>query len=190
MKIVEIYNVNKTEANSAFNSINQVTKSHPLLKSLLSIVPKYKKNFTEQFTSLNSLIIARGGQYDQNGKSLSTSQLWQEFEMIKKFLNPVQWNPYTVDFWTSKNILNEPGSIASNKGTGLSNKSNNLSLTFALNRNKCVEYLEDVYEKATRKFNNKAYLHWYHKFDISDEHFQDAFENVRLIIDSYVQMTK
>ena len=44
--------------------------------------------------------------------------------------------------------------------------------------------------KAHLKYSAKAYLHWYRKFNITNENFDLAFENVKQIIDSYELMTR
>lgn len=176
LKIIEIYNLkNKTQQTERV--VTNSAKWNPFLKSFLSLIPKYKQNLTDQFVSLNSLIIARG-------QDASSSVLWQDYDMIKKSLNPVDWNPFTVDFWSSKDLIETKNQKSS------SNKESPASLTIVMNRNKCVDYLKEVINKASCKYNAKAYLHWYYKFNITNEDFGDAFENVQQMVDYYEMMTK
>lgn len=179
LKLIEIYNMtshSKSETTRTITTSNG-SKWNPHLKTFLSMVPRYNKSLNEPFVSLNSLFIARG-------QDSSSSVLWQDYDIIKKSLNPVDWNPFTVDFWSSKYMISNE-STATNK-----NKAPQSSLTLATNRNKCVDYLRDVVNKATLKYSAKAYLHWYEKYNIKEDEFKIAFDNVRNIIDSYEMMTK
>jgi hypothetical protein len=190
LKIIELYDVNVSP--SSFSSVSRYSNVNnnkiQLVKQLLSLVPRYKKEFTDNhYVSLNSLIIARGT-HDLNNDNYSTkqimSQIWQDYDLIKKHLNPVEWNPFTIDFWSSKSSINDP---YINTTTNTKAKSN--SLTIATNRNRCVDYLKQVEEKSLEKYKARAYLHWYNKFNINDDHFENSFENIRNIIDNYNYMT-
>jgi hypothetical protein len=192
LKIIEVYNVNSSSSGLKSTSLsdrssNQLTKSNPLVKQLISVVPKYKRDTTQLYTSLNSLLIARGNQdLNEYDNKMVVSQIWQDFDLIKKSLNPVEWNPFTIDLWSSKYAINEPESTT-NTNNAAKTKTN--SLTLAVNRNKCVDYLSDVLSISKKKFVARAYLHWYEKFNVGDDHFEKAFENLGQIIDSYTQMT-
>ena len=181
LKLVEVYT-----ASSPSQAPSQgVSKTNPLVKKLFSLVPKYRGSTSEQFTSLNSLLIARGPQdlpeYSTKGV---VAQIWQDFEFIKKSVQPVKWNPFTIDLWSSRSAISEPKAPALAKTTAATN-----SLTIAVNRNKCVEYLREVCDKSREKYAVGAYLHWYEKFSVSGDHFRAAFDNLNTIIDSYEQMT-
>ncbi len=128
---------------------------------------------------MQALIITRGC---NSNNELST--LWNDQDTIKKCLNPVEWNPFAFDFWSSKNALN--CDLTANKTSTKThlNKMVPVSLTFAVNRNKCVEYLKEVRDKSILKYANKAYLHWYLKFNVGIDHFENAFENIQNVIDS------
>lgn len=91
-----------------------------------------------------------------------------------------------MDFWYSTRALAEPTNSTASKP---SNRTAPTSLTVALNRNRCVEYLRDVQLKAAQKFTKRAYLHWYSKFGVGDDMFENAFQNAHAVIDSYEQMT-
>ena len=129
---------------------------------------------------MNSLIISRG----QN-PSNSLETLWYDTDTIKKCVNPVDWNPFPMDFWYSKQALNEVVATMGAKKTSVSSRMSPTSLTFALNRNKCVEYLREVQTKAADKFVRRAYLHWYEKFGFGEDMFETAFQNIQHLIDSY-----
>ena len=34
--------------------------------------------------------------------------LWSDIDSLNKAINPVDWNPFAVDFWHSKNAISEP----------------------------------------------------------------------------------
>jgi hypothetical protein len=78
------------------------------------------------------------------GQDAATSVLWKDYETIKRSLNPVEWNPFTVDFWSAKN-----GAFVSSSDDA-NNKKINASLTVCMNRNKCVEYLKEVVNKVNK----------------------------------------
>ena len=138
MKIVEVYNVNGVETLSAnlaasrLNAQGVQPKSNPLLKTMMATFPKYNNNSGRHFASVQSLIVTRG-----SNTANDVSTLWNDYDLIKKCLNPVEWNPFPIDFWSSKHALNEIQ--ANNKQ---SSRTSPISLTFALNRNKCVDYLK------------------------------------------------
>jgi len=191
LKIVEVYNVtnNASSLSSSSNYGNSSVKSNPLLKKIFSLMPKYKSNSSEQFTSLNSLLILRGSPTDSSeyNTKFAISQIWQEIDLIKKNLKPVAWNDkFSIDFWSSSKSFLEPNTNTSGPS---SLKSKSSSLTIAVNRNKCVDYLKEIVSKSKEKYSVGAYLHWYEKFNISKDHFQNAFDDVNTIIDSYEQMT-
>ena len=138
MKIVEVYNVNGVEtltpnlAVSRLNVQGVQTKSNPLLKSLIATFPKYNNNSGYHFASVQSLIVARG-----SNAANDLTILWNDYDMIKKSLNSFEWNPFPIDFWSSKHALYDIQ--ANNKQSA---RTSPISLTFALNRNKCVDYLK------------------------------------------------
>ncbi len=142
LKIIEIYNVNgqlSTETQS--RQTIGTCKWNPFLKTFLALLPRYGKGLEpghhsqEPYISLNSLLIARG-------QDAASSVLWKDYEMIKRSLNPVEWNPFTVDFWSAKN------GVFNSLCDDVNNKKINASLTVCMNRNKCVEYLKEVINKV------------------------------------------
>lgn len=190
LKLVELY------------TLDTSSNSNMLIKNLLNLIPKYRKSTETKITSLNSLIIARGKFEPANNEpSTGVDQLIaKEFDLITKSLNPVAWNPFAIDCWTSKCALNyEPTNNRKSNSYDFDDDNGNYSkqkttttttpitasLTIATNRNKCVDYLSEVLNKSWTKYQHKAYLHWYEKYSIGREHFAEAFENLTKIIESY-----
>ncbi len=64
-----------------------------------------------------------------------------------------------------------------------------MSLSVAVNRNKCVELFENVRDRSAEKFVKKAYLEWFRRFGVEDEMFIEAFKSIQSVIDSYDMMT-
>ena len=185
LKIVEFYNVSKSMTKSMSTIESGVHRTNSLLKQMFTLMPKYKANTVhDQYTSLNSLIVARG--FNEQNASYLVEELWKDFDFIKKSLNPVAWNPFTIDFWYAKSGLSDDLSL---KSTTSSDKNNNTSIAVVTNRNKCVEYLSEVLEKAQIKYKARAYLHWYEKFNIGSDHFESAFEDLKFVINSYNEFT-
>ena len=172
LKFIETHNVN------SLNTTKSVyEKSNPLLTKILSNLVKFKPNSTESYTSLGCLITARGLQdFKEYNNEHVLGQLVNDIDLINKAVNPVKWNPFTLDFWTAKNSLDI-------------GKSKSNWLTLCINRNRSCDYLMEVKTKAQLKYSAKAYLHWYEKFNISNCLFENAFENLNTIINSYDEMT-
>ena len=221
-KIVEIYDVNNNNNATSRSTSTTVAAaaaaslSHPLLKPLLANMPKYKRDLNDpHYVSLNSLVIARGEHHlstatvasSSSSSSLSSSSLvskWieQDHEAIRKHVNPVEWNPFTIDFWHARSALNRPptGSKASSSTSASSSASSSSSLfggkfkpsslTIAINRNRCVDYLEDVLERASRQYEARAYLHWYEKYGVGASYFEHAFDTLRSVCDTYAHLTR
>lgn len=172
LKIIETHNVNNLNTTKSVYE-----KTNPLLKKMLSNLVKFKPNSIDSYTSLGSLFIARGLQdFKEYNNEHVLGQLVNDLDLINKTVNPVKWNPFTLDFWTAKNSLD----IGKSKAN---------SLTLCINRNRCCDYLMQIESKARLKYTAKAYLHWYEKFNISNCFFDNAFENLNTIIDSYNEMT-
>jgi hypothetical protein len=186
LKFLEFYSVGKSEAKKASNA-DTYHRTHPLLKQILSVLPKYKANsIHEPYSSLNSLVVARG--WNEYTAKFLVEEVWPDAEAVKKALNPVGWNPTAIDFWHAKHGLNDVSSEKSSTTTTTTRT--NSSITIVTNRNKCVEYLSDVAEKSTRKFKARAYLHWYEKLNIGSEQFENAFDNLSSIMNSYGEFTR
>ncbi|VDI58631.1 Hypothetical predicted protein [Mytilus galloprovincialis] len=118
------------------------------------------------FGSIGNVVIARG-----DSTETFYPQMTQGLEKkFRKSFNTVSWNPFPIDIWTAK--TNSIGPKDS-------------SITVASNSESIVEYLETVYERSRVKFAAKAYLHWYNKYGVTNEDFEEAFDVVEDIIQNY-----
>ncbi|XP_052080620.1 tubulin delta chain-like [Mytilus californianus] len=119
------------------------------------------------FGSIGNVVIARG-----DSTETIYPQMTQGLEKkFRKSFNTVSWNPFPIDIWTAKTNSIGPKDTA--------------SITVASNSDSIVEYLETVYERSRVKFAAKAYLHWYNKYGVTNENFEEAFDVVEDIIQNY-----
>lgn len=99
-----------------------------------------------------------------------------EFATLEKklaqYTQPVSWNPNPLDLKVAKNLA-------------LPNSSIPKTLTLACNRTSIISPLEHILQSATLKYEAKAYLHWYHKYGIENELFEQSFENIETVIENY-----
>jgi hypothetical protein len=158
----------KMQNNAFLKEINKYLRKSQVISEPLSSSPRLSV-----YKAVNSVVILRGGEICDN-----VSHFYKNETELKKMLNCVAWNPYPVDYLTNRKSL-----VLSAKEAAKS------SLTLVLNRNKCVDFLQDVRGRARMKFQANAYLHWYAKFGIEKAFFENAFNNIDFIIDSYTEMT-
>ncbi|KAL5008452.1 hypothetical protein ScPMuIL_014033 [Solemya velum] len=90
---------------------------------------------------------------------------------IKKSYACVSWNPYPVDIWIAKNCQ-----------TGFKDKK---TVTIAANRTSVLDFLDVVYTKSKTMFNAGAYLHWYERYGVSRDEFNESFEEMKSIAENY-----
>jgi hypothetical protein len=191
LKLLEFYNVSKSESKQTMSAnADAYHKTHPMLKQILSLLPKYKTDLAapvnEPYKSLGSIVVARG--FNEITSRYLVEDLWKDVEPIRKALNPVAWNSNSaVDFWYAKNGINESGGV---KPSSTATASVNTSITIVTNRNKCIEYVRDVATKAELKYRARAYVHWYERFGVCGEEFDHAFENARHVVDAYTEFTR
>lgn len=180
LKIVEFYNVAKSESKTAPSSSGQT-----LLRSFLSSLPKYNTDNSNHYTTIQSLIISRG--FFESGSKFLVEEVSKELDSIKKALNPVKWNPFPIDLWHSKKgySYNQQSTTKS-----AATSQTNLSISIAANRNKCVDYLSGVLTRSEEKYNARAYLHWYEKYEIGSEQFEFAFESLKRVINAYNEFSQ
>ena len=88
---------------------------------------------------------------------------------LKSLYNPVEWNPYPVDYWFSN-----------------SQRYKHLSILY--NNTDIIGYLSQVRDKAMRMYHKKAYLHWYDKYDVDQDMFKLGFDNIHCMIKSYCEL--
>ena len=182
LKIVEQLTANMTESSIVVDRYAPKSKEqeHSLMSMLLKrsfgSMPKFDQRTErpERYVSLSSLLIARSN-LDTCNQQLA--YLWSNYELIKRNLNPVKWNPHSIEFWTSSQLVNECG--AEQK------KSKSSSMTMCMNRTRCVDYLSEVQARSMSKYKQRAYLHWYEEFGVGDDYFRNGFESVQHVIDAY-----
>ncbi|CAC5421178.1 TUBD [Mytilus coruscus] len=122
------------------------------------------------FGSIGNVVIARGDSTDT-----FYPQMIQGLEKkFRKSFNTVSWNPFPIDVWTAKTNSIGPNDTA--------------SITVASNSESIVEFHETVYEKSRVKFAAKAYIHWYNKYGVTNEDFEEAFDVVEDIIQNYKRL--
>ncbi|GFS04577.1 tubulin delta chain-like [Elysia marginata] len=142
-----------------------------IISRLLSTFPRYK-----QSGSPNSCLAAAAvGRGDQDNTFASTMQASLE-KKIRKVANFVDWNPYPLDYWSAKNNY-----------IGARNSS---QLTLAANTSGVQDYLEHVRYQSQLKLESGAYVHWYHRYGVSQELFLESIESLQRVIDSYTELTK
>lgn len=88
---------------------------------------------------------------------------------LKRAYKTVEWNPFPVDYWLS----HEPSMGQTKVATVLANSSVVLG------------YVGAVWEQAGAMFKAGAYLHWYERYGCERQTFEQAFESVQRIIDTY-----
>lgn len=88
------------EPSKKFATIHHLSKSkvtwEALTQSLLHSTNRYDKE-GQQFATFNALLIARGG-----GETLFIDSLGKIEERLKASLGCVEWNPFPIDYWISK----------------------------------------------------------------------------------------
>ena len=175
-KIIELFSLAEKSKSYFSNKINPVSSSasvSPILKELSSYLKKQSLN--KHYSTLSSIMILRGDDLVNN------LNIFQRAENdIKTMLNCVKWNPFTVDYWTSRKGLKQHSAKLDNPQS---------LITLAMNRNYCVDYLEEIRKKSLEKYKVGAYLHWYEKYQVDGSFFDHAFENIHSIVDSYNKMT-
>lgn len=191
LKIVELFTLTERTKSYFSSKINATSSTDQLLKEVISFIKKRKQtsnnqnNMQKTYSTINSIIILRGNDLYQNLHLFQKSE-----DEIKLLLNSIKWNPYSVDYWASRKALEYDKT--KNKVDNSTRKQSiqpHSSITFALNRNYCVDYLEEIKRKSLIKYNSKAYLHWYQKYNVDESQFEHAFENMNCIIDTFNQMT-
>ena len=88
---------------------------------------------------------------------------------LKSLYNPVEWNPYPVDYWFST-----------------SQRYKQLSILY--NNTDIIGYLTQIRDKAMLMYHKKAYLHWYDKYDVDQDMFKLGFDNIHCMIKSYCEL--
>lgn len=90
---------------------------------------------------------------------------------MQKIFNPVGWNPEAININYHKEKYDK---IVDRKSM----------LTLA-NRTKFGEILKEINNIAYSKYKAKAYLHWYYKYGLNENDFENCFNVIDGIVDSY-----
>lgn len=96
--------------------------------------------------------------------------------MVTKALPHVEWNPTTSLSYGSTCSRHSP----SNRGHVFQ-----ASMVIATNRTQIRYSIDQIFQRALRQFDARAYLHWYAKYGIERADFEQAFENCHRIIQAY-----
>lgn len=148
------------------NSISRKKSTwEDMTKALINSLKRYNIDGLA-FRSLANLIVARGDE-----ERLFNGSIHHIENTVKHSYNTVQWNPFPIDFWTSRR--NTVGS------------SQTKTLTIASNYSNIIPQLENVLHSARLKFHARAYLHWYEKYGCNSMDFIEAFDNVQSLVDGY-----
>ena len=120
--------------------------------------------------TLSVILIARGSIknmdfFTKNSKSIE--------DKLKRMYNTVNWNPFPIDFWLSKEPYHQERKY----------------MSVLANSSSVCDYIKDVHRKARVMFEEKAYLHWYQKYGCEESMFSEAFEEVQTIVDNYINLT-
>ncbi|CAD8148839.1 unnamed protein product [Paramecium pentaurelia] len=112
-------------------------------------------------------------------KTLQDSDSHMKFleRKINSVFNPIQWNPDAVQL----HFINEKSSV---KGH---DQKMNVTL---INSTKIIPILKNVSKIAYQKYRSGAYLHWYWKYGLENQDFDNAFESLQKIQDDYNYMVE
>ncbi|XP_043922006.1 tubulin delta chain-like [Protopterus annectens] len=119
------------------------------------------------YYSTSVLAVARGN-HDNSFFSSVDSVL----SKLKQGYRCASWNPFPIDYWTDPQNVVDP-------------LPHSQSLTVCANHSSVTGHLQHVIEKARAMYQSRGYLHWYWKYGCEDEDFQEAFETLQFIVDSY-----
>lgn len=131
------------------------------------LIPSLPRSASNTQTKSSSLIlVARGGSCNIDSLVKKAKSIE---EKLKRLYNTVTWNPFPIDLWLSK----EP-SLQEKK-----------YVSVLANCSVMAEYLESVHEKAKVMFDEKAYVHWYQKYNCDEYIFHEAFDTIQTVIGNY-----
>ena len=90
---------------------------------------------------------------------------------VKQACNTVQWNPFPVDVWISKEGFEDT------KHMSLLSNSSGVN-----------HYLDVVCCRSRLMYDHRAYWHWYEQCGLERGTFEQAFESLQTVIDCYKQL--
>ncbi|KAL2102021.1 hypothetical protein ACEWY4_003782 [Coilia grayii] len=119
----------------------------------------------KSYTSRAVLAVARGDQ----DKSFVTSSAHHK---LKQGHRCVAWNPSPIDHWTDP--LNE---VCSSADAQL--------LTVCSNHSSVTSLLNHVVHRTKEKIAARAYLHWYERYGVETQDFQQATDTLLSVMEEY-----
>ncbi|CAL1526583.1 unnamed protein product [Lymnaea stagnalis] len=158
-----------------FISLTQHTSKTLSWEGLSSKVLDYQLRYScagNPTHSLSAVAVARGDRENSFMRAVKESL----DRKIRKGVNFINWNPYPLDCWTAK--FNSIGSKESR------------SLTLATNSTNILDHLNTVLSRSRLKLDSGAYLHWYHRYGISQEVFNESLETLQTVVSDYESMAK
>ncbi|GFN75301.1 tubulin delta chain [Plakobranchus ocellatus] len=142
-----------------------------ITSKLLQTFPRYS-SLGSPNSCLAATVVGRG---DADNIFMTCVQTNLE-KKIKKAINFVQWNPYPLDCWSARNNCVGPKKSS--------------SMTLAANTSAVQDYLERVLMQSRLKLQSGAYVHWYHRYGVCQEMFNDSIESLQNVVDTYTELTK
>ncbi|XP_063076322.1 tubulin delta chain-like isoform X2 [Engraulis encrasicolus] len=121
----------------------------------------------KSYTSRAVLAVARGDQ----DKSFATSRALYK---LKRGHRCVAWNPFPIDHWTDP----------CNEMTGSSSGAAQL-LTVCSNHSSVTSLLDHTLRRSKEKMDVRAYLHWYERYGVETQDFQQAMDTLLNVMEEY-----
>lgn len=153
--------VEDSEPNDLDNS-----KDGSKTKGILGNNPKNKSNIH----TIASYALCKSSDIEKSLKNNPMILKYLERKM-NSILNPVSWNPEAInlDFLKEKQEKVLKGK----------------SMLVLANRTSFGDILKEINTIAYSKFKAKAYLHWYYKYGLVEEDFENCFNVIDNVIESY-----
>ncbi|XP_042564392.1 tubulin delta chain-like isoform X3 [Clupea harengus] len=144
-----------------------------LASSTLQSVPQVSLA-GRSYTSRAVLAVARG---DQDNSFIMSSAL----NKLKRGHRCVAWNPFPVDHWTVCVIL----CLFSDPCNEVCLSPNAHLLTVCSNHSSVTSLLDHVVHRTKEMICVRAYLHWYERYGVEDQDFQQAVETLLKVVEEY-----
>ncbi|KAK3571837.1 hypothetical protein QTP86_020468 [Hemibagrus guttatus] len=145
-------------------SASEMSHWDTLASETVQNLPQLSPN-GKPYSSRAVLAVARGN----HDNSFIASTVLQKLRHAHRC---VPWNPFPVDHWT------DPRNVAN---VCLSAR----MLTVCSNHSSVTRLLGHVAQRATEMLNARAYLHWYERYGIRTEEFQQALNTLSELIEEY-----
>ncbi|KAM9489417.1 tubulin delta chain-like isoform 2-T2 [Clarias gariepinus] len=145
-------------------SASAVSHWDTLVSETLRNLPQLSPD-VKPYSSRAVLAVARG---DQDNSFIASNVL----QKLRQAHRCVDWNPFPVDHWTDPR--NE-ASVSSSVRT----------LTVCSNHSSVTRLIGHVTQRATEMLSARAYLHWYERYGVETEEFQQGINTLSSIIEEY-----